>query len=143
MSAYLDASVLVPLFVEQAHSQIADRFLREHDDQILVGDFAAAEFASAMSRLVRMAMLDAVAASSLLADFDVWRSAMTEPVECVSSDLRLASLFVRRFELMLRAPDALHAAICQRMGASLVTLDRRLADAARELSINALVPGAS
>ena len=65
---------------------------------------------------------------------------MTAPAECVSSDLRLANHFVRRFELMLRAPDALHAAVCQRMGASLVTLDRRLADAARELSINALLP---
>ena len=38
---------------------------------------------------------------------------------------------------MLRAPDALHAAICRRGDLTLVTLDRRLASAAAELGIRA------
>ena len=37
---------------------------------------------------------------------------------------------MRRFELMLRAPHALHAALCRRANLTLLTLDRRLAAAA-------------
>ena len=43
--------------------------------------------------------------------------------------------YVRRFDLALRAPDALHLAIARRLDATLVTLDRRLAAAAGELGI--------
>jgi hypothetical protein len=47
---------------------------------------------------------------------------------------------VRRFDLLLRAPDALHAAICRRLDLTLVTLDQRLAKAAREVGIEVNVP---
>jgi uncharacterized protein len=53
---------------------------------------------------------------------------------------RLANTYVRRFKLKLRAPDALHAAICRRLELQLATLDRRLAAAARALGINVVVP---
>jgi predicted nucleic acid-binding protein len=43
---------------------------------------------------------------------------------------------------MLRAPDALHAAICRRLDLILVTLDRRLAKAALELGIDVTIPAA-
>ncbi len=56
---------------------------------------------------------------------------MTSPVDMHVADARLANAFVRRFALMLRAPDALHLAISQRVDATLVTLDSRLASAAR------------
>ena len=42
---------------------------------------------------------------------------------------------LQHLTLMLRAPDALHAAVCQRLGLTLVTLDRRLAAAARDLGV--------
>ncbi len=44
-------------------------------------------------------------------------------------------IYVRRFDLALRAPDALHLAIARRLDATLVTLDRRRAAAAGELGI--------
>ena len=97
--------------------------------------FAAAKVASALSRLVRMALLTDADASARLADFDAWRAAMSSPVEIEVSDARLAYIFVRRFDLGLRAPDALHLAIARRLDATLVTLDRRMATAARELGV--------
>jgi len=97
--------------------------------------FAAAEVASALSRLVRMALLTEADASARLADFDAWRAAMSLPVDIGASDARLAYIYVRRFDLGLRAPDALHLAIARRLDATLVTLDRRLATAARELGV--------
>ena len=70
-----------------------------------------------------------------LAYFDAWRAAYTTGLDLQAADVRLANVFVRRFEFGLGAPDALHAAICQRADHTLVTLDRRLAGAAEALGV--------
>ncbi|HEY1447666.1 MAG TPA: type II toxin-antitoxin system VapC family toxin, partial [Caulobacteraceae bacterium] len=87
------------------------------------------------SRLSRMRDLSLAVALAHLADFDAWRAALSLDVELQATDLRLASVFVRRFELALRAPDALHLAACRRGDHTLVTLDRRLAGAAEALGV--------
>jgi uncharacterized protein len=103
--------------------------------ELWVSDFAAAEVASALSRLVRMGRLQSTDGAACLSDFDVWRAAMTSAAEIHAVDVRLAGTYVRRFDLGLRAPDALHLAIARRLDATLVTSDRRLAAAARELGV--------
>lgn len=135
MSAYLDASVILPTLIEEAASAIVDRFMDELEDDLIVSEFAAAEVASALSRLVRTGLLDHEDASRRLADFDAWRAAATRDLDLQASDVRLANVFVRRFDLMMRAPDALHAAVCRREDHLLVTLDKRLATAALELGV--------
>lgn len=140
MTAYLDASVLIPTIVREAGSVAVDRLLAGWSDTLMVSDFAAAEVASALSRLVRTGRITRDGAIDRLADFDVWRSGMTAPCELQASDARLAGAYVRRFELALRAPDAMHAAICRRLGLILMTLDRQLARAARELGIPVRIP---
>ena len=97
------------------------------DQELWVSDFAAAEVASALSRLVRMRSPPGERRETGLADFDVWRAAMTRVAEIRAVDARLAGVYVRRFDLALRAPDALHLAITRRLDATLVTFDRRLA----------------
>ena len=136
MSAYLDTSVLLPRIVEEPASETVRQYLYSEERELLVSDFAAAELASALSRLVRMRLLEAVDAAARLDDFEVWRAATTSPIDLHTSDARLAYMFVRRFELMLRAPDAVHLAIARRLDATLVTLDRRLFNAARELGLS-------
>jgi hypothetical protein len=81
-------------------------------------------------------------ATARLADFDAWRAAATDDLDMQASDIRLANVFVRRFDLRLRAPDALHAAACRRQDLLLVTLCRRLASAAEEVGVrtNLLAP---
>lgn len=138
--AYLDASVLLPTLIEEKASLAVDRFLLTTTDELLVSDCAAAEVASAPSRLVRMDRLDLADASARLGDFDVWRASMTSTPEMTGADARLAGVFVRRAELMLRAPDALHAAIFRRLDLTLLTLDRRLAQTARALGLRVEVP---
>ena len=135
MNAYLDASVLLPTLIDEPASAAVDAFVLSEGRGLLVSDFAAAEVAAALSRLVRMGLLGRADAAERLADFDVWRAAMSSPVDMTASDARLANAYVRRFDLMLRAPDALHAAIARRLDVTLVTLDRRLASAARELGV--------
>lgn len=142
MNAYLDASVLLPTIVREPGSAVVDLLLGNWSGMLLVSDLAAAEVASAVSRLVRtnrMARDDAV---DRLADFDAWRAGMTLLCDVRAADMRLAGAYVRRFELMLRAPDALHAAICCRLDLTLLTLDRKLATAGRELGLTVRVPGA-
>ena len=140
MSAYLDASVLLPTIIEEPASAAVDRFCVEWPDTLVVSDFAAAEVASGLSRLVRTRQLEPEDARARLTDFDAWRTGATVGFDLVASDARLANIYVRRFDLMLRAPDALHTAICRRLGLTLVTLDRRLATAARELGLEVRIP---
>ena len=140
MNLYLDASVLMPAVIEEPSSTAVRELFRNRPDDLSVGDFAAAEVASALSRLVRMERLTATEAAERLADFDEWRASATEVAEIDTHDCRLANTYVRRFDLKLRAPDALHAAICRRLELQLAALDRRLAAAARALGISVVVP---
>ena len=57
-------------------------------------------------------------------------------------DVRHAGALVRRFDLKLRAPDALHLAACERLAMTLVTLDRGLAASAAALTVPVIVPAA-
>ena len=135
MSVYLDTSVLLPTLIAEPSTEAVYQYLGAIDQELLISDFAAAEVASALSRLVRMTLLTGADASARLADFDAWRATMSSPVDIQASDARLAYVYVRRFDLALRAPDALHLAITRRLSASLVTLDKGLATAAQVLGI--------
>jgi uncharacterized protein len=140
LSWYLDASVMIPILVKEPASAAVDAFMSSVQQEPWVSDFAAAEVASALSRLVRTGRLEASVGAASLSDFDVWRAAMTRPAEMHAADIRLAGVFVRRFDLALRVPDALHLAIARRLDVALVTLDRRLATAAGELGVPAEMP---
>jgi uncharacterized protein len=142
VSAYLDASVIVPRLVEERDSATVDAFLAGRREILLISDLAAAEVVSAMSRLVRMRILGVVDAFAVLDDFEIWRAAVSSDAEIHAADARLAYAYVRRFDLRLRAPDALHLAIARRADATLVTLDGRLARAAKALGVPFAVPGA-
>ncbi len=135
MIAYLDASVLLPNLLPEPASAAVDLFLDGLPTAPLVSDFAAAEVASAISRLVRTGSLTESVANRRLADFDAWRAEGAETIEIVGADIRLCGVIVRRFHLGLRAPDALHVAICRRLSATLVTLDRRLAAACEAFGV--------
>jgi predicted nucleic acid-binding protein len=143
LTCYLDASVMLPILVKEPASAVVDAFMATLQQEPWVSDFAAAEVASALSRLVRTGRLQAADGAVCLSDFDIWRAAMTRPAEIHAADVRLADVYVRRFDLGLRAPDALHLAIARRLDATLITLDRRLAAAAREMGITVNVPEAS
>jgi len=143
LTIYLDASVLIAVLAEEPASAAVRRFLRTHREDRLISDFAAAEVVSAISRLLRMRLLTEEEGSTRLADFDAWRAAASSAADMHAADARLAYAYVRRFDLRLRAPDALHLAIARRLDAALVTLDRRIAAAAKELGVAVEVPTAS
>jgi predicted nucleic acid-binding protein len=135
LSVYLDASVLLPTLIDEPGSEAVERFLAQVDDGLIISEFAATEVASGVSRLVRMRMIASDVAARRLSIFDAWRADESQSIDIEGADVRAASAIVRRFEMMLRAPEALHIAVCRRLDARLATLDVRLADAASKLGV--------
>lgn len=131
---------MLPILIKEPASATVDAFMSTVQQELWVSDFAAAEVASAVSRLVRTGRLEATDGAASLSDFDVWLAAMTRAAEIHAVDVRLAGVYVRRFDLALRTPDALHLAIARRLDVTLVTLDRRMAAAGRELGVAVEVP---
>jgi predicted nucleic acid-binding protein len=129
-SVYFDASLLVSLFVVDRFADRARVFVQDHGPIPVVSDFAAAEFASAISRLVRTNQLGGRQATPLFSAFDGWRAQSTVDCWVETSDVAAASTILRRLDSPLRAPDALHLAMTRRLGAALATFDERLAEIA-------------
>jgi predicted nucleic acid-binding protein len=133
LSLYLDASVLVPMFIDDAFSERADLLLRVSATEVLVSDFASAELASAINRRVRMRQVAAEEGRKALTNFDSWIGQLASRVEIASADVAKAAAFLRRLDLNLRTPDAIHIATAQRLDADLATFDERMAESARSL----------
>ena len=133
MSLYLDANVLVALFTEDPHNARAEEIVVS-DPLLYVSDFGAAELASAISRRVRMKDLTKIDAGGAFDKFDDWLDNDANLVEVASADVRRADVTLRRLDLNLRTPDAIHLAVAKRLGATLVTFDEKLERAARLLA---------
>ncbi len=131
MSLYLDANILVALMTSEPLSERADEFLRNNPQALIVSDFAAAEFASAIARRVRTQETTVEDAQKDLTEFDVWVARSTERIDLNTRDIATATVYLRRLDLTLVTPDALHIAIAGRLEATLVTFDRAMASAAR------------
>lgn len=138
MTLYVDTSVLVALLLPDALNAPADRLLRLNKDVVVVSDFAAAEFASAVSRRVRMDDLAEDRARQHLASFDAWVPRSATRTEMRPDDVAAAAGYIRRLDLTLRTPDAIHVAIAYRLGATFATLDVRLATDAARLGVPVL-----
>ena len=138
MSVYLDASVLVSLFIPDTQSEQADRSLRTSAQALIVSDFAAAEFASGVSQLVRVRAVAASEARTTFSAFDEWVAREAERVQITNVDVANAATLLRSLKSPLRTPDALHLAIVQRTGSWLLTFDKAMAAAARALGIEVM-----
>jgi hypothetical protein len=139
VSLYLDASFIVPLFVDQPPLTFrATSFLENDPPELIVSDFGAAEFASAIARLVRMDLITAHQAGRLFTDFDAWTAQVALRAEITTADVDAAAASIRRLDLNLRTPDAMHVAVARRIGAALATFDDRMAENAVALGLEVL-----
>jgi uncharacterized protein len=132
---YLDASYLVSLLTREPSSDRAAAFAAQNPDPPIASDLAAAEFASAVSRRVRMHELTRRQGRFALATFDHWAADRVQWVEVSPADIAVATSALRRLDLSLRTADAIHIATAQRLDATLVTFDQRMAASARTLGI--------
>lgn len=137
MKVYVDADILVSLFSPDANTQRAHAEISKRLPQLVVSNFGAAEFASAISRRVRMKEIGLREGRSILSDYDRWIGAAAQ-VECVEPpDVALCDHYLRRMDLPLRTPDALHIALASRLGAAILSFDKRLLASAAKLGVAA------
>lgn len=139
MNVYLDASALVALFVVDVHNEQANKTLHSSREDLIVSNLSAAEFSSVIARRVRTRDLSASEARTAFSNVDTWCARYTRYVEADHADFSSAIALMRRLDLPLRTPDALHISIAQRIGCALVTFDKALANVARALDIELII----
>jgi predicted nucleic acid-binding protein len=135
VSLYLDTSVIIPLILPDVLVGRAELFRATVRDVLIVSDYAGVEFSSVVGRRIRSRELSDTDGAKALEVFDLWRNRRARRAQIDPNDIARAETCVRTFELMLRGPDAIHIAIAERLGATLVTFDRRMAIAARRLGL--------
>ena len=135
VSVYLAVNVLVALFVIDPLNGRADKAMRGLRDDLIVSSLSAAEFSAVIARRVRIRDLRCGEARTAFANFDSWCARYTRTLEMDGVDVAAATSLMRRLNLPLRTPDALHIAIARRTGCTLLTFDRSLARIAGTLGL--------
>lgn len=136
---YLDTSFVTPLFREEVVSRkVADFLSRQAAGTLAASKWAGVEFASLISRDVRMGVLKVGEGRHLVSEFDSIIAASMVVLAPNSYDFDLAQEYVANFATHLRAPDALHLAVAHNNGVEFVaTLDEGMLAAAKKLKIPA------
>jgi uncharacterized protein len=133
---YLDTSVIVSALTVEADTALSQTWLaRQETSELTISDWTATEFASALSMKLRTGALGANHRATVLSAFTRLCVESLRTIPVAREDFRAAARFADQSELNLRAGDALHLAICANHGASLCTLDRRLAEAAPRVGV--------
>jgi predicted nucleic acid-binding protein len=135
---YFDTSILVPLLLPE---ETSDRIevLFHHlpaDSELVISQWTRMEFASVLSRLVRMGELKKDVA---LICADKFSTLIFENlhVQLPSiADFDLCWKYLSRFDNSLRAGDALHLAVASNLAAEKIfTLDNGMLKAGRQLGL--------
>lgn len=133
MNLYLDASVLIAIFVSEARSPDAHKGIL--GELLIVSDLAVAEFSAGVAKRQRMGDMSATDATHLFVTFDAWVAGAAQRATIETGDLLMANTLIRSLDLGLRAPDATNLAIAQRLAAKVFTFDKTMATAASVIGL--------
>jgi predicted nucleic acid-binding protein len=136
LKLYLDASILMSLFIAEARMNEAHGALE--GQVLIISDFAIAEFSSCVAHRARRSEIAIGDAASVFATFDSWISRAARRKNLMATDIMTAFGFVRRLDLVLRTPDAINIAIAQRLGVILFTFDTKMSASARALGLDVI-----
>lgn len=137
---YLDTSILVAALTnEDATARIQVWIAGQPAGTLAISDWVNTEFASALSIKVRTGQIAVEDRAAILSGYAriIQNSFRVYPVS--GEEFRVAALHLADHELGLRAGDALHIAVALAHGATLCTLDRRMAAAAVALGVQSLL----
>lgn len=132
--AYIDTSVLTAYYCPEPLSQKAQDTLSK--DIPTISNLTEVEFASALSRKVRLKELASEDASRIMAVFETHlQSNVYERVYLEFSHYELAKNWIGQMKIPLRTLDALHLTVAATQNMQFVTADKPLAKAAKTLGI--------
>ena len=133
---YWDTSALLPYYREEKNSQVIQDFLFSLNIPAGISDLTVLEFASALSRWVRMKELTEAQASLMENAFlEDTRSDLIRRLSITTKHYRQALKWISSRKTALRTLDALHLACSFAVGIEMVTCDEVVARSADVLGV--------
>ncbi|MDP9319058.1 MAG: type II toxin-antitoxin system VapC family toxin [Actinomycetota bacterium] len=135
---YVDTSVLVAAITNERQTDDAQRWLAAQPaGELAIPDWVTTEVSSALSIKTRIGQVTPSERNRALEAFNSLSEQSLVILAVSRSDCLVAARFSDRLDIGLRAGDALHLAVALRVGAVLHTLDRRLAEGAEHVGVEA------
>jgi uncharacterized protein len=135
---YADTSLLLPVYVPEANSELANSAV-QGETELLISDLTVAEFLVGLARKVKLGSLPSERADEVRAAFEQHMSeGFLQRVAVVGAHSEAAGQLALQSPVMLRTLDAIHLAVAVELKATVATLDGRLSDAARAFGVDVL-----
>jgi uncharacterized protein len=142
MRVYVDTSVLVAAHTREPHTAIAQDWLAgQSGGGLIISTWALLECESALAIKTRRGELDSLGQAAAMADIDAFANHFAPFAVPLEADHVRARTLCRHAPSGLRAGDALHLALAQRLNAAyFATLDRLLANNAAAHGLALAIP---